>query len=143
MRGGRLRAIVSLWKGRDAVTTQRCLPWIRSHCQPTERSCTEGELDLASCAQLRDALNTELGAGRAKLVLDMADLEFIDSTGLSVLVEFSKKTSRAGGQLALAGLKPQPAKTLKIVGLDRKFPIYATSGDAAAEIAEAAGAPPA
>ena len=56
-----------------------------------------GELDLASCSRLRDALNAELAAGRTWLVLDMTDLAFLDSTGMSVLVEFSKKTSRAAG----------------------------------------------
>ena len=111
---------------------------------PAERAVLRlaGELDLLSCGRLRDALNAELGAGRTWLVLDVADLAFLDSSGMSVLVEFSKKTSRAGGQLALAGLQPQPARVLKIAGLDRRIPVYATTGGAVAETAAAAGASP-
>ena len=56
-----------------------------------------GELDLLSCGRLRDALNAELGAGRTWLVLDVADLAFLDSSGMSVLVEFSKKTAAPAG----------------------------------------------
>ena len=91
-----------------------------------------GELDLASCGQLRDALNAQLLQGRTQLVLDMGDLEFIDSSGLSVLVEYSKKAICAGGQLALAALRPKPARIIKITSLDRVIPIYATTAEAVA-----------
>src|SRR4051812_24710457 len=68
-----------------------------------------GELDATTCGLLRDALEAQLRAGRPRLVVDMAELEFIDSSGLSVLAEFAVKAARSGGQLALAAPQPHPA----------------------------------
>ena len=99
-----------------------------------------GELDLASCGQLREAIDAQLQAGRAWLVLDMSALTFLDSTGLAVLAESSMKAARDGGQLALAALRPQPAKVLNITGLDSKLPVYRDTGDAIAALAPAEGA---
>lgn len=102
-----------------------------------------GELDLASCGHLRDAIDAQRNGGRAWLVLDMSALTFMDSTGLSVLVECSNKAANDGGRLALAAVRPQPAKVLGISGMDRKLPTYESAGDAIAALApteDAAGA---
>lgn len=100
-----------------------------------------GELDLASCEQLRGVLDAELSVGRAWLVLDMSALTFLDSTGLSVLVESREKATGAGGQLVLAALRPYPAKMLEIAGLDRWLPVFDDAGDAIAALAPAEGGP--
>lgn len=100
-----------------------------------------GELDLTSGGHLRDALDTQLGLGRTRLVLDMAELDFVDSTGLSVLIEFSKKSAHDGGQLVLAAPQPHPAKILKIAGVDRAIPVYPDIADAI--VATASGSAPA
>ena len=102
-----------------------------------------GALDVASCGQLRDALDAQLREGRTWLVLDMAGLSFIDSSGLSVLIAFSKKAADAGGQLSLAALQPHPAKILKTADVERRLAIYPGAADAPAgpETADAGGAP--
>lgn len=101
-----------------------------------------GELDLASCERLREAIDAELDGGRTWLVFDMSALRFLDSSGLSVLAEYSMKAERRGGQLVLAALRPQPAKVLGICGLDRKLPVYEEPGDAIAALTPATGAAP-
>jgi anti-anti-sigma factor len=99
-----------------------------------------GELDVASCGRLREAIDAQLNAGCAWLVLEMSALTLLDSTGLSVLVEYSAKAVRNGGQLALAALRSQPAKVLNITGLGRALPVYEAVGDAIEALAPAEGA---
>ena len=81
-----------------------------------------GELDLDSCERLAEAVDAQLDGGRAWLILDMSALTFLDPTGASVLAESSAKAARDGGQLALAAVRPQPAKVIEITGLDANWP---------------------
>ena len=55
-----------------------------------------GELDLASVGQLRSLLGA-LGPDRRALVVDLSGLEFMDSTGLAVLLEAHARHTRDGG----------------------------------------------
>lgn len=102
-----------------------------------------GELDLATCERLREAIDALLNGGHDRLVVDMSALRFLDSSGMSVLAEYSMKAERQGGQLVLAAVRPQPAKVLRICGLDRKLPVYPEPGDAIAALPLAGGADPA
>ena len=45
-----------------------------------------GEVDVYTAAQLRSVLDEEIGAGHARLVVDLDEVSFLDSTGLGVLV---------------------------------------------------------
>lgn len=82
-----------------------------------------GELDLSTAPQLRDEL-ARLAAGGATLVtVDLSDLGFIDSTGLSVLITGLKRFRQQGGELALRSPSPSTRKVLEITGLTEVFPI--------------------
>lgn len=81
-----------------------------------------GELDLYNVEQVRSAL-LELAPDRPEtVILDLAEVEFVDSTVLGVLVE---ARSRFGdGVLRLAGPQLETRRALKITGLDRHLPVY-------------------
>jgi anti-anti-sigma factor len=82
------------------------------------RVCLTGELDLTSGPQLRNRLS-ELGADRSAVRLDLSRLEFIDSTGLQVLVQAIKESERDGWRLHIDRLStPQVTRLLKLVDLD-------------------------
>lgn len=82
-----------------------------------------GELDMATASQLRDEL-VRLTANGAKLVIiDLADLAFIDSTGLSVLITGLKRLRQQGGDMALRSPTPGTRKVLEITGLTEVFSI--------------------
>ncbi|WP_165495504.1 STAS domain-containing protein [Actinomadura roseirufa] len=89
-----------------------------------------GELDIA-CS---DTLRRELHAARRRhgdhVVLDLADLEFMDSNGLSVIVACYKSATAAGGSLALAAPAPLIRRTLEITGLHRRIPVHPTLEEA-------------
>ena len=82
-----------------------------------------GELDLGTAPQLRDEL-ARLTAGGARLVtVDMSELAFIDSTGLSVLITALKRLRQQGGDMALRSPNPGTRKVLEITGLTEVFSI--------------------
>ena len=64
----------------------------------------DGQLIVANRNELKDKVLKALETGESKFVLDFSSTEYIDSSGLGVLVSVSKKIREAGGELRLAGL---------------------------------------
>ena len=82
-----------------------------------------GELDMSTAAQLRDELGRLASDGVGVVTLDLSDLAFIDSTGLSVLITALKHLRQQGGDLALRSPTPGTRKVLEITGLTEVFSI--------------------
>ncbi len=74
-----------------------------------------GELDMADAADVAAAL-TAAAAGRAKTIVDLAGLAFIDCSGAAALARAQRRVQRAGGLLLLAA--PQP-RVLRVFELSR------------------------
>ncbi|MEU9020565.1 STAS domain-containing protein [Actinomadura sp. NPDC048394] len=85
-----------------------------------------GELDIAGSDELRRHLEAARREHGDHLILDLADLEFMDSQGLSVIVGCYKAATAAGGSLTLAGPRPLVRRTLEITGLHRRIPVQAS-----------------
>jgi len=83
-----------------------------------------GRLDGANVAKLRDRVTALIADGHIKLLLDMAAVDFIDSSGLGTLVACLKSVSSAGGFLKIASLQTQTRSMFQMVRLDRVFQIY-------------------
>jgi anti-sigma B factor antagonist len=90
----------------------------------------KGEVDLYTAPRLKDELARLAGSGRARVTVDLGDVEFLDSTGLGVLISGLKRCREAGGDLRLASPREPILKVLSITGLDRVFPIHETVEDA-------------
>src|SRR5512142_1552396 len=87
-----------------------------------------GELDLYNAEEVRRALLDTLADG-AELVVVLAEVTFIDSTALGVLIEArSRLADRSGFRLAAPGLEVRRA--LEVSGLDRHFVVHDTVADA-------------
>ena len=88
-----------------------------------------GELDLYNAAQVRAALADACAQAPERIVVDLGEVEFIDSTALGVLIETRTKLDNRGGfMLAAPGFETQRA--LQISGLDRLFTVHATVPEA-------------
>lgn len=84
-----------------------------------------GELDIATAPDLREQLLEILDRRTPnRLVLDLSKLDFIDSSGVAVLVNTERRAKLLGCTLALAAPQAQASRVLEICGLDRSFPIY-------------------
>jgi anti-sigma B factor antagonist len=82
-----------------------------------------GELDLYNAATVREALNGASAGSPQRVVVDLAEVEFIDSTALGVLIEArTKLENRRAFLLAAPGLETRRA--LQISGLDRHFTVH-------------------
>jgi anti-sigma B factor antagonist len=82
-----------------------------------------GEVDTYTSARLRDALTEAVESGATDVVLDVSEMEFIDSTGLGVLVGALKKLQERDGKLTLRKPRPTALEVLTIVGLTSHFGI--------------------
>src|SRR5688500_17738925 len=83
-----------------------------------------GEVDLASSPGLRDCLVELTETEAPRIVVDLEEVGFIDSTGIGVLVGGIKRARRQGGELALVCTQRRILKVLEITGLTRVFPVY-------------------
>ena len=84
--------------------------------------CAAGELDLANAQTLSGALEEASTSG--EIVLDMSELEFIDSTGIALLVSMHHRRNRNGavGFRLIASQSPGVQRVLALTGLDRELP---------------------
>jgi anti-sigma B factor antagonist len=97
-----------------------------------------GELDLASVDDLRLHLRTTREKYGDHIILDLTDLEFMDSQGLSAIIDCHKTVTAASGRLALVAPRPIVRRTLEITGLTRRLDIVDTIDDLSAPGAKAA-----
>ena len=80
-----------------------------------------GELDLATAPALEDALRRAFGGDSARVVLDLRELEFIDSSGLRTLLSARRQSEDAGTQFSLVAGHRALERTLEIAGVHKVF----------------------
>ncbi len=86
-----------------------------------------GRLDAATSPELEQAFSSLDGQ---RLVLDLSELDYISSAGLRVLLARLKRIQPAGGQMLLAGLKPEVREVFEITGFTALFPMFDTLPEA-------------
>src|SRR5262245_3546226 len=90
----------------------------------------QGEIDLARSPELRLRLKQEVDAAPKRLVVDLAGVSYMDSSGVATLVEAFTRARAAKCKLVLAGLQPKVRSIFTISRLDTVFAIVATVDDA-------------
>ena len=96
-----------------------------------------GELDHHTADLLSEPLEQALADGFSRLVVDCAQLQFCDSTGLNVLLGARLKADAAGGGVHLAGMQPVVARVFEITGAGMVFTVHDDLDAALAHVAEA------
>lgn len=91
-----------------------------------------GEIDVYTAPKLREQIVALVEEGHYHLVVDMEDVEFLDSTGLGVLVGGLKRVRAHDGSLRLVCTQERILKIFRITGLTKVFPIHATVAEAVA-----------
>jgi anti-sigma B factor antagonist len=107
-------------------------PFELSNERSSDTSCVvrvTGELDLHTAPRLQQELDALIADGVSRVVVDLAEAPFVDSTGLGVLVAAGQRLGREG--FALAGLQIEPRRVLEITGADRLLTIVDPAGEAA------------
>lgn len=85
------------------------------------RVVARGEVDARTAPNLGVALDALIGAGATLVVLDACDVEFIDSSGLRVIVQAGRKLSDAGGRLLIEGMSGAVQRVLEVSGLLEQY----------------------
>jgi anti-sigma B factor antagonist len=97
-----------------------------------------GEIHVTTAPDFSVRLNDAIAAGTRGVVIDLSGVEFIDSTGLSVLLNGLRRVTRAHGKMALVISNPTVLRLFEITRLDSTFDIQ-PSREAALAAVQAAG----
>lgn len=89
-----------------------------------------GEVDVATAPRLREQLVGLVTEGRHRIAVDLEGVDFLDSTGLGVLVGALKRVRTHDGELALVCTQPRILKVFEITGLTKVFPMYGSVDEA-------------
>lgn len=85
-----------------------------------------GDLDLFTASELKQAFAQAIGAGRTRIIVDLAETTFLDSSALGVLVAALKRLRSCHGALAIVNLNENLTRIFKMTGLDQIFTILPT-----------------
>ncbi len=114
---------------------------------PNERTSilnVRGEIHVSTAPEFARRLTDTIDAGKTGVVLDLTAVEFIDSTGLSVLLGALRELSRRQGRLAIVCANPTVLRLFEITRLDATFDIFGDREGALAHVqagGSSAGAP--
>lgn len=91
-----------------------------------------GEIDVYTAPRLRQALIDLIAQDATNIVVDMEKVDFLDSTGLGVLVGGLKRVKAKDGSMKLVVTQDKISKIFEITGLTKVFPIFGTVDEAVA-----------
>jgi anti-anti-sigma factor len=95
-----------------------------------------GELDLSTAPELEGPLEEALNSGEGSVLIDLSRCEFIDSTGIALIVRaWQRLDSGANGRtLVLCSQNDQVRRVLEITGLELSIPVHQTRDEALAAL---------
>ena len=82
-----------------------------------------GSLDAITAPQIRAVVDELVEGKRRKVVVDLAGLDLIDSSGVAVLVALYKRIRALGGTVTVTGARDQPLAIFRLLRMDRVFSI--------------------
>ena len=90
----------------------------------------KGHLTAGTCKIFSSELDKYIDESTRKVILDCSELDYIDSTGLGVMVKFYKNVTANGGNYVLAALQDKPRLVFEITRANRVFNIFKTVDEA-------------
>jgi anti-sigma B factor antagonist len=95
-----------------------------------------GELDQGTAPELRGVLSRALGNGNGSVLIDLSDCEFIDSTGLSLLVEAKRRLDEERRHFGVCCAHVDVRRLLELTGIDEAVEVYDTRDEAIATLGD-------
>lgn len=90
----------------------------------------EGRLDISSAASVKEEVVKRLNSGERAIILNLMQVDFINSSGLGTLVSILKEVKSVGGRLALSNLVSHVQEIFEITQLSEIFEIHAAESEA-------------
>jgi anti-anti-sigma factor len=96
-----------------------------------------GELDLSTAPTLEGPLEQAIESGEGSVLIDLSQCEFIDSTGIALIVRAWQRLDNDGNGrgLVICSQNDQVRRVLEITGLELSIPVHTTKDEALAAIA--------
>ena len=95
----------------------------------------EGEIDHHASIEIRESIDKEINKNKIKnLIFDFQGLNFMDSSGIGVIIGRYKLIQKLGGKVMIVHLKPQVERIVQISGLHKIIPVFKDLNDALKEI---------
>ena len=88
------------------------------------RVAVSGEVDVSNASTLRDALDEQLSSGEGAIAIDLADVPYIDSTGIGVLVGAAHRAQEAGRTFVVARPQRNVARVLSLLGVSEELNVH-------------------
>lgn len=88
------------------------------------------DIDMSRSPELRSVLRQEMGGGTHKVVVDLDEVEYMDSSGLATLVEAMRNASNAKSKLVICNMNPKVSAIFEIARLDSFFSIVTSRDEA-------------
>lgn len=85
-----------------------------------------GDLDMCAAPAIRDALRRAIDARSMRVIVDLANATFVDSTAIGALLEASSRLRESGGRLRLICTNRNVLRTIHFAGLDRHITVEST-----------------
>jgi len=95
------------------------------------RLAPQGRLDTFTVPAFEQILNEHLDAGHARLIVDLAEVTYVSSSGLRALLSARRRARSAGGDVVLCNMAPRVREIFEMVGFVSLFSIYPSAQDAA------------
>ena len=93
-----------------------------------------GDVDLSSSPRLRQVLLAEIKAGGPSVLVHMADVAYVDSSGIATLVEGLQLSRQTKTRFGLYGLRPNARSVLELARLHKVFTIFDNETEALEKI---------
>lgn len=93
-----------------------------------------GQLDVTSVSRLVGQAADAIRRGGTRLIVDLAEVEFVDSAGLAGLLDVVRRADRAGGGAVLVHVRPELRRLLTVTRLEREFTFAETLPGAEAKL---------
>jgi anti-sigma B factor antagonist len=88
------------------------------------------DIDMSRSPELRTVIRQEMGAGVHKLVIDLDDVQYMDSSGLATLVEAMRNAGGSSIKLVICNMNPKVSAIFEIARLDSFFSIVDSRDEA-------------
>lgn len=85
-----------------------------------------GDIDISAIVAVRSAFHEVLGDGWNRVLVDLADVTFLDSAAVGILIGLHRRCREAGGACVLVNLQPEHLRIFSATGLDT---VFATAAD--------------
>jgi anti-sigma B factor antagonist len=89
-----------------------------------------GRLNMVAAPAFKDLVEETVAAGQVRIVVDLGEVTFIDSSGLGALIAGLKTARQAGGDLRIADIPEQVMTVLRLTNLDRVLRAHTTVAEA-------------